>query len=85
MRIWIAVVVCASSIGCSEASLHARDVSQASREASQLVYFKDPRTELCFAGKYLWSSGAVLTSVPCSQAVEQVISEQIAAQQATVP
>jgi hypothetical protein len=73
MKIWIAVLL-ATSVGCTD--WHARDVGDAARQASMLVYFKDPRTGLCFAGRNFSNTGAVVTNVPCSPAVDSAIAEQ---------
>jgi hypothetical protein len=79
MKIWIAVLL-ATSVGCTD--WHARDVGDAARQASMLVYFKDPNTGLCFAGRNFSSTMAVLTNVPCSPAVESAIAGQARAVEA---
>lgn len=38
-------------------------------------YFKDKETNLCFYGRYLATSNAVLVLVPCSPEVEKVIKK----------
>ena len=50
-----------------------------------MTYFKDPRTGICFAGQGLFSTSAVMTSVPGSEAVDRVIAEQAQTRQARVP
>jgi hypothetical protein len=75
MRI-LTLALCLDLLGCSDATMRTRDVSEAAREASMLVYFKDPRTGLCFAGRWFTSNAAQLASVPCSDAVERMIAEQ---------
>jgi hypothetical protein len=64
------LVLCLSLTGCPS------DLSLAPSYASALVYFKDPRTGICFAGRNLSSNTAVVTTVPCSDAVERTIAEQ---------
>jgi hypothetical protein len=75
MRI-LTLALCVSVIGCSQGNLRVNDVSYAANEASMLVYFKDPRTGLCFAGRLFNYNGAQLANVPCSVEVERVIAEQ---------
>jgi hypothetical protein len=53
------------------------DRAQAAIEGAQLVYFRDSRTGLCFAGRYLNFTQAVLTNVPCTETVQQVIASQV--------
>jgi hypothetical protein len=72
----VMIAICLSSIGCSDTAQRARDVSEAGHYASMLVYFKDARTGLCFAGRSLSQSSAVITNVPCSDAVESWIAGQ---------
>ncbi|HUJ62014.1 MAG TPA: hypothetical protein VLX92_26090 [Kofleriaceae bacterium] len=73
MKIW-SLLICLGAGCMSAAELRANDVAAAPAEASLLVYFKDARTGLCFAGRWFASNGAVLTNVPCSDAVERVIA-----------
>lgn len=42
------------------------------RLGDNLNYYKDSRTNLCFAGMYLNSHGAVFTSVQCTPEVEKL-------------
>jgi hypothetical protein len=69
-------IVCCLLVGCTSAWQRAQDVSAANQVTSTLVYLKDTRTGLCFAGRLLTGAGAVLTNVPCSDAVERAIAEQ---------
>jgi hypothetical protein len=75
MKIWIAAI-CVGLIGCSEAHFHAQDVDDVAHEASLLVYFKDARTGLCFAGRGFGHPWGVVTNVPCSAEVEKAIAGQ---------
>ncbi len=60
--------------GC--VSIAESDRAQAAIAGAQLVYFRDTRTELCFAGRYLVFNDAVLTNVPCTEAVQRLIASQ---------
>jgi hypothetical protein len=68
--------VVALVLGTSCVSIAASDRAQAAIAGAQLVYFRDTRTELCFAGRYLIFKEAVLTNVPCTEAVQRLIASQ---------
>lgn len=57
-------------------SVHEANIKQ----INQISYYKDVRTNLCFAVSYINSSQLSLdrtySNVPCTQEVEKLISEQ---------
>ena len=55
---------------------HKEEVDAAVRILKGMHYFKDTRTNLCFAGSYLGYASALMTNVPCSPEVEKLIIEQ---------
>jgi hypothetical protein len=71
------IAVCVSMIGGACIPVPPQnELSGTAYEATMLAYFKDPRTGLCFAGKDFGTRSAVLTNVPCSNAVENAISQR---------
>lgn len=67
-------------IGCNETSreqFRKENFPTVKEEASQIRYYKDSRTNLCFAasqvGEYPTGTATVFANVPCSPAVEELI------------
>jgi len=62
------VIICAVVLGC-----HSTKESQKRPLLHTLTYYKDPRTNLCFAGALVWHPAGLLTNVPCTPQVEELV------------
>lgn len=51
---------------------HQRYAKDSANHLKYVMYFKDTKTGLCFAGSHLEHYSAVLTNVPCTPEVEKV-------------
>ncbi len=58
--------------GCPTISKE-REESLDAERIRNLEYFKDPKTNLCFAARSLGYYSAVLTNVPCTPEVERFL------------
>lgn len=54
---------------CTEQQL---SIDQRQYLGDRIAYYKDPRTELCFAGMAIGGPSALLTNVPCTPRVEEL-------------
>lgn len=75
MKISILILLCLFLCGCET-----NDQERANNTVNQIIYIKDPRTDLCFA--YVWKGGGYggpgLACVPCDKIPKNmlIISEK---------
>lgn len=65
----ITLIICLLACACNT-------VSNSNSIMSDLIYVKDTRTNLCFATAYAYSNNAVMSNIPCTPEVEQIIKIQ---------
>ncbi len=58
-----------SLFGCVDEPHH----TESQKSQNYIHYYKDPRTDICFAGSCLGCREAVLTTVPCTPEVERLL------------
>lgn len=68
----IGCVLTVSISSCSDVD-HQTHHTEAKREANYIHYYKDSRTNLCFAGQVGEYYSATMTYVPCSPEVEKLV------------
>lgn len=74
---YICLMGCQPYSDCKE--IIEREKEYRSRQQAQvsgLHYFRDAKTNLCFVGRNLGQPWGVLTHVPCTPEVEDLIKEQ---------
>ena len=70
------LILCLLLLGCNEETRKQLTPTVAD-EANQIRYYKDPRTNLCFATSYVSEypigQATIFANVPCSPEVEKLI------------
>ncbi len=70
LKVQIIIAICLFTIGCpNEQAQHDRQV----QTANKISYWKDSRTNICFASLNLGWDSATMASVPCTPEVERLI------------
>lgn len=70
------ILFCLLLLGCNEQTR--KEIAPTDAEkARQVSYYKDPRTNLCFATSYVseypFGTATIFANVPCSPEVEKLI------------
>lgn len=70
------ILLCLLLIGCNE-DFRKENFPTVKEEANQIRYYKDSRTNLCFAmsqvGEYPVGTATIFANVPCTPEVEKLI------------
>lgn len=70
----VSLMVFASLFACDNVAESGRAETEEMKATFYIDYFKDPRTNLCFAGEVngSWNS-TTITNVPCTSEVEKLV------------
>ena len=63
--------------GCADSNetINQNIINNYKNQMSYIIYLKDNRTNLCYAGNYLGTQYGVLTNVPCTPEVLELIKQ----------